>query len=371
MKPDINIKNIAEPNDVVDATEREELRYFLQRPLIKKGTLVKTLTFGVLLLALVIYYADFTELGHVLDNISWPWVAGALSASASSYLIIGGILSSLIKIMGYRVGFKRVFQISIVSTTINYVITAAGLGGLIIKAYILVKERIPLSRCMSISIIHGFLTNTIFVLLIYIGFFPLMRSETLPVAHLMVGFIVLALAAILTWLTLKLIISTEFRRRAVFFAAGIINRLIKLSGKKNIWQTQEVERFAKHLNEGMNTLKEKKPELTRPAMLAALDWVATLMTLYFSFLAVRQPVRLGVLIAGFSLGIFLSVISITPGSLGIMEGGMAAAFSQMNVPYESAVAAVIIFRLAYFVIPFLVSLIFYNKLLGEKRDDET
>ena len=55
-------------------------------------------------------------------------------------------------------------------------------------------------------------------------------------------------------------------------------------------------------------------------------------------------------VIGFSTGVFLSIINLVPGGLGIMEGSMAAVFSAFGVPLETAVVATVIFRASYYVL---------------------
>ena len=43
----------------------------------------------------------------------------------------------------------------------------------------------------------------------------------------------------------------------------------------------------------------------------------------------------------------LSFASLIPGGLGVMEGSMAAVFASMGVPFETAVVAVLLFRIVY------------------------
>ena len=86
----------------------------------------------------------------------------------------------------------------------------------------------------------------------------------------------------------------------------------------------------------------------------------TILILYTSFLTVRYPIEFAQVIVGFSVGTVLSFASLIPGGLGVMEGSMAAVFSSMGVPFETAVVAVLIFRVAYYLLPLLASLFFLH-----------
>jgi hypothetical protein len=43
-----------------------------------------------------------------------------------------------------------------------------------------------------------------------------------------------------------------------------------------------------------------------------------------------------------------------------MEGSMAAVFSSMGVPFETAVVAILLFRVVYYLLPLLISLFFLH-----------
>ena len=58
-----------------------------------------------------------------------------------------------------------------------------------------------------------------------------------------------------------------------------------------------------------------------------------------------------------------SLVSLAPGGIGILEGSMTGVFVTLGIPLETAVVAVLIFRFAYYAVPFLVSLIFFRGML--------
>ena len=83
------------------------------------------------------------------------------------------VLDKLLRGIGLSISFGSCFKISLLSCTLNYLMSVAGLSGVAAKVYLLSREDIPPSNTLSVSIIHGFLTNTIAVLFIYLGFFYL------------------------------------------------------------------------------------------------------------------------------------------------------------------------------------------------------
>ncbi len=77
--------------------------------------------------------------------------------------------------------------------------------------------------------------------------------------------------------------------------------------------------------------------------------------------AISMQKDLPLLMVGFSVGLFMSMFSLTPASIGIMEGSMAGAFYWMGLDYESSLLAVLIYRIAYYFVPIAVSIFSFKR----------
>jgi hypothetical protein len=124
-----------------------------------------------------------------------------------------------------------------------------------------------------------------------------------------------------------------------------------------------VWRFQRNLNRGLEFLLRRKGRMVVPTLWIIVDWMFTLLILYGAFVAVQHRIPLTFVVVGFAVGIVLSLVSFVPGGLGVMEGSMAAIFTSLGVPFETAVVAVLIFRFAYYVVPMIVSMFFFRRML--------
>jgi uncharacterized membrane protein YbhN (UPF0104 family) len=102
-----------------------------------------------------------------------------------------------------------------------------------------------------------------------------------------------------------------------------------------------------------------------PTLWILFDWVLTVGVLWAAFWAVNSVLPLSVVIMGFGVGLFFSLVSFVPAGIGIMEGSMTAVFVSLKVPLEASVLAVLIFRLTYQVIPLVVSLFLFHGLVRQ------
>lgn len=315
---------------------------------------------GLSILFITLKRADLKRLGETFQNLDPFWAFSALSAGILSYLFIAAVLHRLLRGMGHYLPFSTAFRISLVSTALNYIMAIGGLSGMAVKIFLLSREKIPPSSTLSISMVHGFMTNTVAVVFVYLGFFFLYSEYKMSVREMEIGILVLLIAFILTWMTIQTIISRSFRRRMwQWFMVGFSWVGTRMHHPK--WfQPARAERFFDNFNRSMDLLVNDRRILLAPAFFALLDWLTMFLCLKASFWAVQYPVDDRSLLVGFSVGIFAGLFSFTPASIGIMEGSMAGCFYLMGLDYDRALTATLIYRVAYYFLPILVSFFFYK-----------
>jgi glycosyltransferase 2 family protein len=317
---------------------------------------------GLCILFYTIKQADLRRLLENIQDIHLFWGPLVVLTSALSYVCIAAVLHRLLRSMGHTIPFASSFRISLVSCTLNYVMTIGGLSGIAAKVYLLAKERISPSNTLSISMVHGFLTNTVAVIFIYLGFFFLYSEYKLSTREKEVGVVILLIAFLLSWITIQTIIHESFRKKLWQICLRIVLFVCRKVRHPRWLKEEKAQAFFANFNDSLNEIVRNSSILFVPAIYALLDWVLMFFCLKCSFLAVRYPVDNMTLLVGFSVGIFLNLFSLTPASIGLMEGSMAACFYLMGLDYERALLATLIYRFAYYYLPILISLFFYKQL---------
>jgi glycosyltransferase 2 family protein len=316
---------------------------------------------GLSILFYTIKQADLRQLAENFQDIHLVWGPLVLLTSALSYLCIGAVLHRLLRSMGHHLPFASSFRISLISCTLNYVMTIGGLSGVAAKVYLLAKERIPPSNTLSISMVHGFLTNTVAVIFIYLGFFFLYSEYKLSTREKEVGIVILLIAFLLSWITVQTIIHESFRKRLWQVCLWMVLFISRKLGHPQWVRQERAQAFFENFNESLNIIMRNSAILLAPALFALLDWLLMFFCLKCSFLAVRYPVDNMTLLVGFSVGIVMLLFSLTPASIGVMEGSMAASFYLMGLDYNRALLATLMYRFAYYFLPILVSLFYYKQ----------
>ena len=87
-----------------------------------------------------------------------------------------------------------------------------------------------------------------------------------------------------------------------------------------------------------------------------------LASLYVLFLAFHNPVTLGVLVAGYAMGILFWIVSPTPQGIGVVEGIMPMVFTSLSVPSAVATAVSLAFRGLTFWLPLWIGFIILRRV---------
>jgi len=323
------------------------------------------LVLGIAALVLLFVFSDAGKLWEAASTVNPILLAIPLLCAAASYLVMALSYQGIAHGAGAVVPFWEMFKITLVANTVNYLVSTGGLSGFAVRMYFFIRCGVRSSTAVTISLVQTLITNTVLMLFVGVGFAYLFQAGNLQGMALTAAGVVLAVALALVVAVVVLLLNRPLRRRTLFVLAEAANWLLHrlLPSRKptrvRIW------RFQRNLNQGIDLIMTRKRLMLLPTLWIFIDWAVTLMILWGAFVAVNYPIPLSWVIVGFAVGIVLSMISLVPGGLGVMEGSMATVFAGLSVPFETAVVAVLIYRLAYYVMPMITSLFFFRGMLQQ------
>jgi len=229
------------------------------------------------------------------------------------------------------------------------------------------RKNISFSDTFLISFIHTLLINGVLIGFVLFGFGYLLFNRGLKTYQYLISGAVLALAIGLSFMATGSVVNKAFRERFIDFFYRWINRISFRLRRKRAFKKASLHVFKKDFHKGISVMMAQKRAMITPIFYVFLDWLCCLLALYFSFVSIGYMIPPGVLIVGFAVGIFVSLLSVIPGAIGIMEGSMAAIYYSLNVPLEVAIIAVLLYRLVYYILPFVSSIVFYYPLFKEAK----
>ncbi len=315
---------------------------------------------GLAAFAAIFFFSDVDELWAVLQRANGWLLTLPVLCMLASYLTMARSYQGISQAAGYPVPLVEMLKITVVANSVNYLVATGGLSGFAVRMFYFSRLGMSSQTAVLVSLAQTFLTNLMLLAFLLLGFAYVISTGSMQGSALVVTTVLLGLLILAAVFAALLLFHARLRRRALFRLAQtahwVLHRLLphRAPARTHIW------RYQFNLNRGIGFLLAQRRAMLGPVFYIALDWLFTILILYTAFIAVRYPIPITHVIVGFAVGIVLSFASLIPGGLGVMEGSMAAVFASMQVPFETAVVAVLIFRIAYYLLPLLLSLFFLH-----------
>ncbi len=303
-------------------------------------------------------YPSFGALALVLSNAKGLYLFFACLAAISSYLFMGVTLWEMLRLLNHKMPFWEIGGIALVSTCVNYFVSSGGISGFATRAHLLSKRQVPYGISVTTSVVISVLIYLVLSLIILQGILLNILKTHIFDLQFFESLIGVLLILFVSFSAVIMFFHHDFRAswsRKIYHS---VNKLIYYFSKKEIPE-ESFKTFESQLNNGIHIIHAKKYELPKVMLYVCLDWISSIFILFFAFKAIGIDIGTSMLIIGFSFGMLMTIIPILPGGLGAMEAAMTAMFAQMGIPWEKALAAALLFRLFYYLLPAFVSIIIY------------
>ncbi len=315
---------------------------------------------GFMVLALVLAFkTDRTKLMDAFHHIQMVQMLFALACTGTAYTAFVLSFNGLFTMTPHRVPFNRFYSIMFISYTINFIASSGGWTGVMLRAYLLKFEKVPYSVTVPVSLAQNTVFNLVLACVSFGGLIFLREHPEFigSEREVLVLLFMLGLAAVVA---VMLLIFLNRRFRKWFLRRSIIlgNWLGKTFLRKQTSYQRLVE-IRNNMEKTMQFLHRDWWRLLGVLFWVVMDWVFTALTLYFCFRAVGVALPLGLLMVGFTVMFLTSTINPVPAGLGISEVALAGVFSRLGVDFEQTLAAALLFRFVFYLLPMAVSTALY------------
>lgn len=333
----------------------------MERPAVGHGKLVVGAIIGMALLGVLFVLLDWRQFGSVVEKANWLLLMPALLSVAVSYLTLSYGFTAVCRLFGIQIEQRTLALIGFVSFTLNHLVSTGGVAGFSLRVLLMRRRNLAAHEILAPSLFHSYISNLAMMALFPIGLLYLLVQHELSrgqVAGIAVGVAVLVVLFILGGM---LVFIGPARGRLLRLLAG----LWRLVTRRDI--RESMMDFDTALAKGVRAFHRRPLVMVLLVALVVIDWASTIAALWFCFEALGSPVGLGVLLTGFIVGVVVGLLSIVPGGIGIQEGSMSGVYALLGVPFEQALLATVLYRVVYYIIPFLLSLLLYRHLLAKAR----
>lgn len=312
---------------------------------------------GLLAVGVIAAISDWHELRIAAAKAHWYIAVLAALVAGISNLSTSYSFALAAQLFGVAIPRRYLLEIGFVSNALNQVVSPAGAAGFALRLLIARWRGASTVDMMTASLAHSELTNLLLFAMVPVGLLYLLTEGVVSRQEsVLIGLFVVLLAAVFCG-SLLVTINGKARHRFLAGTEALLRRLFR----------RDVHGFFRNLevsvSRGLSSTTHHPMLSIGIVALAALDWAAGVAVLGLCFYAFDIPVPLGVLITGFAAGMTVGLVSMIPGGLGVQDATMVGIFSLSGAPLEGTVLALVLFRGAYYLVPFAVSLPLYARLI--------
>ena len=330
--------------DTAEQASAEQEPSFLDDP----GQLAKTMVIVVVLLA-GIYVVVPTVVGlddavALLGQAQRSWIAVALLATVVAFASYVALFRGVVGENVLHLEWRESYQITMAGLAATRLFSAGGAGGIVLTYWALRKAGMGRAESARRMVSFLVLLYAIYVFAVII-FGSLLRIGVLPgdgPVSVTIIPVTVAGAVLLVVLLMALVPADLHRRLDQRTGDGRVARLmtrvaalpaIIAEGVRSAWQ------LLRHPRTGW-----------LPIAGAIGFWAANVTILWASFKSLGVSVPLGEIVVGFFVGMAANLAP-APAGVGAVDGGLIGVFAIFGFPFETVIAAVLIYRLIAFYLP--------------------
>jgi uncharacterized protein (TIRG00374 family) len=290
---------------------------------------------AVVVVVLVRRSGHLSLVGHLLTHLRYRWFVAALAAEAGAMLCLGALQRQLMRTAGVRVGLGRMTTITLASNAVAQSVPGGGLlaEGYAYRRYRGLGAKPVVSAWVELS--SGALAAAALAAVALAG--ALLTGGSLGQSLAPIAAVVFVGASVAA---------------ALFRRTHALAKLLRAFLRIGTWALpKKLERGLSNAATKLDDMDEMHPSVGSWALAGAFaggNWLCDCLCMAWAMKAVEVPVPWRSVLLAFAAAQLLAMFPITPGGLGIVEGGLAVVLTRLGEQASAATAGTLAFRAVSF-----------------------
>lgn len=291
----------------------------------------------------------------------WQWLLLALLLQVAFYVLYAALYQAAFSAVEVEAHVLALLPVMLSSVFVNTVAPSLGASGAALFVEDAVRRGQSSVRTAAGTLIVPIADVTAFTAILLIGLGYLAYRNDLRSYELASAAVLMLLNLTLTGMLFLGLRRAGLLRRLLGWFQSLVDAVWQRLRHHTLLPAGWAERTALEFAQAARAMASHRDYLYRCLALAAAANLANLASIYVLFLSFHQAVRLGVLVAGFAMGVVLSLISITPQGVGVVEGAMGITYTSLGIPAATSAAVVLIYRGLNVALPVLVGFLLLRR----------
>jgi uncharacterized protein (TIRG00374 family) len=316
----------------------------------------------LVIIGLLLVFSNFKNLKRHFQAILSIHLLMPVSFSLAVYIIEGIFLFSALRLFGAELRFPAAVKCSFIINSLGYFVSLGGLTPFAAQIHVLDRYDINTKKATLSRVLQVIFFSIFFDLLLLAGFIEILINKRInkfgiATISIFICFFFLLISAFYLAIFWK-----WFRSVTARGFVKLINLIVGIVTKKIRIEYLSIIEFLDDFRTGFKTILKAPLSILKFVGITVIDYAALLAVMYFSFRTLNYEINLWNMVLGTTIGHIVGILSMMPGGIGTMEGSMALVYSAFGVPVETTLGAVLVYRLCFNIIPFLLSLPYYLRV---------
>jgi len=306
-----------------------------------------------------------TEIEHLVATLAggdWLWVFVAAELQVLYYGVRAGLYQVAFSGVGVKSHIAELFPVTLSSLFLNVTAPTGGASG----AALFVDYARRRGQSGPRAAVGTFIVLTAdfiaFTFFLAAGMAYLFLVHDLKAYQITATILLLALTLGLSALMALGLLAPRRLRRVLKWMMQGVNRLATFLKRTKPISDQRLRHISHEFADAAQALAAHPRSLARILAVALAGHLVDLLSLAALFRAFQQPASLGVIVAGYAMGILFWIVSITPQGIGVVEGTMTLVFTSLGMSGERAAVIALSFRGLTFWLPFLAGFLLLRRV---------
>ncbi len=314
---------------------------------------------------LIFVFTRLTEIENLAQTLAsgqWEWVLIAAALQVVYYLVVTAAYQAAFWTVEVKSRVAELMPVTFASIFINVAAPSANVSGMALWADDAARRGQSPARAAAGVLLHMIGELATFSVVCFLGMAYLFLQNNLQSYQVIGALMLLVMTGTVTgilgiglWQPDRINkILSWMQRTSDSFAARWRRQPFLMRG----WAETNAAEFI----DASNAIARYPTRLLRMLGLIFIGHIVDLASLFALFLAFHNPVSLGVLVAGYAMGILFWIVSPIPQGIGVVEGVMPIVFASLSVPSAVATTVSLAFRGLTFWLPLSIGFVILRRV---------
>lgn len=324
----------------------------------------------ILMLAVIFVMARTAEVSSIIDTLKeadWRFIVLAVFVLGVWFLTTALCYWSIYRAMDMEEKLGHLALTAAGAYFVNVVAPSGGVGGIAVFASEAKRKGISRARVMVATAVVVLMDYIGFMIMLGLGLIVLWRRSSISSTELVATAFMVTFISVLGSLLYKGMKSAEGLGNTLASMARRLNRMLWPFLHREYIAEYRAHEFAHDASGGLHRLRYQPKGLLLPAALAFLGKLLLVIIFLVTFLAFKVPFSAGTIIGGWSISYLFTIVSPTPGGMGVVEGLLPLSLVTLNVPLGAATVITLMYRGITFWLPLLLGMLAFRWLVREEK----